>query len=237
MAKKILTIFWIDCFYLKNMRPNIYFKNENLLIEIISKYIIDNGLTDLSGGSRSENNHFRIISSIIYIYIINISSKQWSKLKLYVSGINRSKFNSAVNPFFQKQFTKLGINCLFVLKTNYFSVSKKDFSSKVFWKGLFVCKNCSKSIKAVISKKPVSDKSTLIFFDYDGSQCSAPDKQSIYRKRVCDRERKELQYEIHSKGTGNFWNEATYFGEESKLNIGYDNIWKLSSQHRHRFQL
>ncbi|RNA27773.1 hypothetical protein BpHYR1_011103 [Brachionus plicatilis] len=180
------------------MRPNIYFKNENLLIEIISKYIIDNGLTDLSGGSRSENNHFRIISSI---YSENIDVE-----------------NAA-----HALYTRWNRNGS-LLKSNVLNSIIKIKEGPCFG-------------KAEISKKPVSDKSTLIFFDYDGSQCSAPDKQSIYRKRICGLERKELQYEIHSKGTGNFWNEATYFDEESKLNIGYDNIRKLSSQHRHRFQL
>lgn len=171
------------------------------------------------------------------IRFFTISPSQWSKLKLYISGSNRPKFSTAVNSFFQKEFDKPGIDCIFVIKSNYFSVSRKFLPSKIFWKGIFVCKDCSKSIQAKISRKPVYDESTIFCYEYDGTKCNAPFKKTNYRKRLFGRERKQLQYEIHSKGTSNFWNEAIFFGDESKFNIGYDNIRKLSSQHRHRFQL
>ncbi|CAF0923225.1 unnamed protein product, partial [Brachionus calyciflorus] len=122
------------------------------------------------------------------------------------------------------------------MSSNSFSTSKKPIFGHNFRKAVFICKSCEKKISGFIQNKPSHSNNIVVKIEAENFQCLKKNEKE-QRPRVSGDERKILQLEISSKGTSNFWNEAEFFDDEKKLNIGYDNIRKMNSQHRHRFQL
>ncbi|CAF0878791.1 unnamed protein product [Brachionus calyciflorus] len=170
-------------------------------------------------------------------YEIILDQNEWNKINKSIGGITRKKFLASVNPFFSKKIRSLGFECDFKLKSNYFSTAKKKHFGKKIWNGVFVCKNCSKEISGLIDHQNLNNNDIHIKIESNDFNCFSKKEATGTKIRITGDERRQLQYEISSKGSSNFWNEANFFQDERKISLSYDSVRKMNSQHRHRFQL
>ncbi|CAF1118874.1 unnamed protein product, partial [Brachionus calyciflorus] len=99
------------------------------------------------------------------------------------------------------------------------------------------CICCKKLIRAFIKNKPFDTFDFTLRLEANEQSCNAFGQHHVKRPRVSVVERQNLMHEIFSKGVASFRNEAFINGDEKKMNLSYDNIRKMSSQHRHRHQL
>ncbi|CAF0860934.1 unnamed protein product [Brachionus calyciflorus] len=143
-------------------------------------------------------------------YFITISSLEWDKLKNSITGNSRKRFSASANNFFNHKIRSLGFECNLKMSSNSFSTSKKPIFGHNFWKGVFQYKNCEKKISGFIQNKPSHSNNILIEIKAENFQCLNKTEKE-HRPRVTGNERKILQFEISSKGSSNFWNEADFF--------------------------
>lgn len=187
---------------------NLYVKwkrNSNEIKTKVQKRLVNSN--DISGSNKASQN----IKEIFFTY------EEWFTLIKTISSGKRRKLLSTANKLLSEKIQSYGVNCLFKLKQNYFSTSKKIKLSKKFWNGTLICLKCNNSIKAYIEREPENGESCRMIIHNNTSFCQTLVSSSILKSRLSEKERQEVQLQVCSKGPINFRSEADYFGKKCHI--------------------
>jgi formylmethanofuran dehydrogenase subunit E-like metal-binding protein len=89
---------------------------------------------------------------------ITISKNKWLTIinnHIGLSGDKKRINNGFINQFMNENLLKFNLKCVVQCRYNWFKIEESRKIKCPYWRGVFVCKNCSCSLTALIDDEPI----------------------------------------------------------------------------------